>query len=216
MRLLILVGALIAFLSAFRPARADECDAAPAPTGRALDVEFDAAVEGIVVSWERGAGSSEWRAGSGERGAKNNRSVLPTPHSPLPTLQSLIERLDSDRYAERAKAGAELAAIVAGDPSAARWLFRARATEYRPEVRYWLNRTLRAAYRCDTCDGRGYCAVYVAPGPSDPFTGGQPCRRCGRNEWQHGAQWLAEGVYGPMACAACGGSGTYWNHCAVD
>ncbi len=192
MKSLILLGALIAFLSAFRPSRADDCDAAPAPTGRALDVEFEAAVEGWIVR-------------SGMQRTTDNGP-----------LTRLIERLDADRYAERAKAGAELAAIVAGDPSAARWLFRARATEYRPEVRYWLNRTLRAAYRCDTCDGRGYCAVYVAPGPSDPFTGGQPCRRCGRNEWQHGAQWLAEGVYGPMACAACGGSGTYWNHCAVD
>ena len=184
---LILLGAAIAFLSAFRPARGDDCDPPAAPTSRALDVEFDAAVEAFVDRCQR----------------------IANPY------QSLINRLDADRYADRQAAGAELAAIVAADPSAARWLVRARAVERRPEVRYWLNRTLRAAYRCDRCDGRGYCAVFDAERPEPALYSGVPCRRCGRTEWQHGEQWI-DGAYTHYACADCRGFGTHWTHYAVD
>ncbi len=182
---LVFLGALIAFLSAFRSAGADDvCD--PAPTGRALDVEFDAAVESFV--------------------AQAAPAAIPEPYG------SLIERLDSDSYKERAEAGGRLLA----DSAAGRWLLRARAVERRPEVRYWLNRTLRQLDRCDHCDGLGYCAKYDPAKADLAIYQSEPCRRCGRNEWQHGGQWVADGIYRPLACAACGGSGTYWNHYAVD
>jgi len=187
MKLLILAGAAIAFLSAFRPVRADDCAADPAT--HAIDVEFDAAIEAWAV-----------------------RSSLATSHQPLATL---VNALDSDRYAERAKAGAQLAAIVSADRSAVRFLLRARAVERRPEVRYWLNRTLRVAYRCAACDGLGYCATFTPTAPEPALYSGVPCRRCGRTEWQHGPQWN-EGAYTHLACDQCHGAGTHWNHYAVD
>jgi len=187
---LIILGALIAFLSAFRPARADDACAPDLPTGRALDLEFAAAQEGWIASFNWQLATGNW--------------------------QLLIDRLDADRYADRAKAGAKLTAVCATDPSAARWLLRARSVERRPEVRYWLNRTLRAVYRCETCDGFGYCTEYRAVASEQPAFTGIPCRRCGRTEWQHGLQWTPDGRYEHLACADCHGFGTHWTHYAVD
>ncbi len=155
---------------------------------RALDVEFDAAQEAFVDRCQQ---------------------------SPNP-FQAQIDQLDSDRYAERAKAGAKLAAIAATDPSTARWIMRARAAERRAEVRYWLNRTLRTACRCDRCEGAGHCAKYDPLSVNPALYQAEPCRRCGRCEWQHGGQWIAEGIYGNLPCPECSGTGTHWRHWSVD
>jgi len=88
--------------------------------------------------------------------------------------------------------------------------------ERRPEVRYWLNRILRAVYRCERCGGLGYCPTFEPVASEAPAYSGVPCRRCGRSEWQHGEQWIGDGVYGRPACDDCRGLGTYWNHYAVD
>ncbi len=134
------------------------------------------------------------------------------PHRAIPEpYDSLIERLDSDRYSERAAAGKALQT-----KDAERWLIRARVSERRPEVRYWLNRILRAVNRCEACDGLGYRAKYDPLITGLGIVQGEPCQRCGRNEWQHGSQYIADGVYGYLACPGCDGAGTYWRHWAVD
>jgi hypothetical protein len=166
------------------------------PATPALDLEFAAAVEASV-------------AGDYSRtGEKYSR--IPAEYS------RLIDRLDSDRYADRARAGAKLAAFIAADPSAVRSLLRARAVERRPEARYWLNRILRAANRCERCDGLGYCATYRPGGLDAQAFPGVPCRRCGEPEYRHGSVWVDGEQRDHLDCAACGGSGTYWNHWAVD
>jgi len=164
-------------------------DAPPLPP-RALDVEFDAAVEGFVAE-------------------------LPRVTAPQPYLAA-IEALDADAYRDRQAAGARLAAMCAADQATTRFLVRARAVERRAEVRYWLNRILRAAYRCGRCEGLGYCATYVPLVAGAPSEYGQPCRQCGQTEWQHGAQWNNGVEYEHSPCAECGGSGTLWNHYAVE
>jgi hypothetical protein len=191
--------ALFCLAAAHRPVWSDEL----AP--RALDLDFAAAVEA-------------WAAGvAGVR--------LPEPYG------TLVEQLDADRYTERAAAGKKLFEICAvpprssdlgfgasADPSALRWLVRARAVERRPEPRYWLNRILRQLNRCETCDGAGYCPEY-RPGPESPDRPayvGVPCQRCRRFEWQHGWQWVEGARYGYLACPDCNGFGTYWTHYAVD
>jgi hypothetical protein len=214
MRLIVLIG-LIVFLSGLGPARSD--DAAPI-SPRALDLNFAAAVEETVAEFS--VPSSQLATGNWQ-------------------LAALIDRLDADRYADRERAGAKLLAActaanpknqiprtkmgisdldlgASADPSAVRWLLRARAVERRPEVRYWLNRILRSANRCDTCDGLGYCATYRPVASEAPAYSGVPCRRCGRSEWQHGEQWIGDGCYGRLACEDCHGLGTYWTHYAVD
>jgi len=182
-----LVAAFLAVIAAAsRPAFSDEV----APLSeRAIDIEFASAVEGWIVT----AAHVELRE----------------------PYRSLVDRLDAERYADRNTAGAKLLKACTADPDAQRWLLRARAVELRPEARYWLNRILRQLNRCETCEGLGYCAMYQ-PRISDAPDYGVPCRRCGRTEWQHGAQWNNGGSYEPLACADCGGSGTYWNHYAVD
>jgi len=131
-------------------------------------------------------------------------------HSPNP-FKALIDQLDSDHYKSREKAAKALL-----DANADRWLIRARIAERRPEVRYWLNRILRAVYRCERCGGLGYCPTFEPVASEAPAYSGVPCRRCGRSEWQHGEQWIGDGVYGRPACDDCRGLGTYWNHYAVD
>ena len=159
------------------------------PPPRSLDVEFAAAVE----AWAAGAAPRT----AGDRGDR------------------LIDALDAERYSERAAAGKQLLAICVADPDAARRLVRIRSIERRPEARYWINRILRELNRCETCEGAGYCREY-RPRDIEPLPySGIPCRRCGRWEWQHGLQW-SDGNYSYLACAECGGSGTFWNHYAVD
>lgn len=193
--------ALFCLAAAHRPVWSDEI----AP--RALDLDFTAAVE----AWVAGVAAVR----------------LPEPYG------TLVERLDADRYADRAAAGKKLFEICASragssdsglrasaDPSALRWLARARAVERRPEPRYWLNRILRQLNGCETCDGAGYCPEY-RPGPESPDSArsgyvGVPCQRCRRFEWQHGWQWIESNRYGYLACPACNGFGTYWTHYAVD
>jgi hypothetical protein len=170
------------------PAWSDE--AAP----RVIDLEFAAALEG-------------WVAG-----------VL---SAPLPqAYQTLVDQLDADSYTDRAAAAKRLQALVAADPSGCgeRWLLRARATERRPECRYWLNRLLRERERCASCDGLGYCSEYrPASVPADqPAYLGVPCQKCKRSEWQHGWQWIEGCRYGYLGCEACGGSGTYWIHRGLE
>ena len=79
---LILFGALIAFLFAFHPVRADDgCD--PARPAARLDVEFDAAVEGMV-------GSGEWGgAGAGSFPNVIARSSTDSTPTDMPTAQPL-------------------------------------------------------------------------------------------------------------------------------
>jgi hypothetical protein len=167
----------------------DVCDPAPIPY-RVLDLEFTASLE-------------EWVAET-------------TPVTVPERYLTLIERLDAERYADRAKAGASLSAICGADPAGERWLIRSRAHERRPETRYWLNRILRQLNRCETCGGAGYCPEY-RPVPSEqPTYVGTACRRCGRFEWQHGWQWIEGSRYGYLACDECLGFGTHWIHYAVD
>jgi hypothetical protein len=182
---LIFLGALIAFLSGFQPARAVEL------VPRTLDLDFASAVESWVAQLR--------------------------PEMSTGPCDQLISQLDADRYTDREKAGSTLLALCAADPNCERWLFRLRAVERRPEVRYWLNRILRRLERCETCDGFGYCPEYrpVDTTPNRPEYWGIPCVRCRRLEWQHGECWTESG-YGRLACEACEGRGTYWNHFAVD
>jgi hypothetical protein len=191
--ILLALAILFGFVDANRPARADEV--API-SARAVDIEFVSAVEGMVV----GGG---WQAAG---------QSISEPYG------SLIEQLDSDRYSERAKAGARLLALCTNDQAGERFLLRARATERRPETRYWLNRLLRQIERCETCDGAGYCTEYRPTPALDNQPGylGTPCRRCGRPEWNHGWQWIEGSRYGYLACAECLGFGTHWIHYAVD
>jgi hypothetical protein len=159
---------------------------------RSLDLEFTAAIEG----WVAGVASLQ----------------LPEPY------RTLVERLDADRYADRASAGKQLIEACAAGSDGERWLIRARSVERRPESRYWLNRLLRQLNRCETCDGVGYCPEYrPAPeAPERPAYVGIPCQRCRRFDWQHGWQWIEGERYGHLACDECRGLGTYWNHYAVD
>ncbi len=172
---------------------------------RALDLDFTAAVE----AWVTGVAGVQ----------------LPEPY------RSLVARLDAERYADRAAAGKELLEIcssplgasdwgvgASADPLAVWWLIRARAVECRPEPRYWLNRILRQRNRCETCTGVGHCPEYRQgpESPDRPAYVGIPCQRCRRFEWQHGWQWIEGERYGFLACESCAGSGTYWNHYAVD
>jgi hypothetical protein len=161
-------------------------------SGRSLDLEFAAAAEGWVVQAARGG--------------------VPEPY------RSLVDRLDADRYMDRSAAGAKLLKACTADPTALRWLMRGLAVERRPEARYWLNRILRQLNRCETCDGAGYCTEYRPTTPATEPAGyiGSPCRRCGRPEWNHGWQWIEGTRYGYLACSSCYGSGTHWNHYAVD
>ena len=106
------------------------------------------------------------------------------PHSAIPEpYDSLIERLDSDRYSERAAAGKALQT-----KDAERWLIRARVSERRPEVRYWLNRILRAVNRCEACDGLGYCAKYDPLSMNPGIVSGRAVSAVRAIEWQHGGQ----------------------------
>jgi hypothetical protein len=160
------------------------------PVARALDLDFGSVVE----TWAAHAVCA----------------AVPGPY------RVLIDGLDADRYLDRERAAGKLAALCSADPAAHRWLLRARAVERRPEVRYWLNRLLRQLERCEACDGAGYCPEFRPSATEQPAYGGALCRRCGRSEWQHGLQWIEGCRYSYLACGACGGSGTYWNHYAVD
>jgi len=154
---------------------------------QALDLEFSAAVESFAAQATRGA--------------------IPEPYG------SLIDRLDSDIYKIREKAAKAL--LETARPSRmSGMLMRARSGEHRPEVRYWLNRILRDLNRCQRCEGRGYCAQFDPAQVADQW-GGCACRRCGRNEWQHGEQWI-DGDRGHYPCNDCNGLGTHWAHYAVD
>jgi hypothetical protein len=166
---------------------------------RALDVEFAAAVEEVVARCQ-------------VPGASGPSPELATGNSKLATF---LDALDADRYSDRARAGARLLALCQTDPTAQLRLLRARAVERRPEARYWLNRILRDLNRCAMCAGAGYCSEYRPTAGEQPAYSGLPCRQCRRFEWQHGLQWI-EGTYSYLACSDCHGSGTHWNHYAVD
>jgi hypothetical protein len=169
-----------------RPTRADEI------AFRALDVDFAAALEAWV--------------------AQDGHKSIPTPYG------NLIDQLDADHYGDRAQAGKRLQVLCTADTAGRLWLMRARAVERRPEARYWINRLLRQLNRCESCNGAGYCPEYrpASAPPDQPAYVGVPCQRCKRFEWQHGWQWIEGCRYGFLACEECGGSGTYWNHYAVD
>jgi hypothetical protein len=129
-------------------------------------------------------------------------------------LRRLVDGLDSDSYLERRAAGNRLLARCLASPSEVRLLMRARATERRPEVRYWLNRLLRQLHRCQRCEGLGYCAQY-RPANGAAANDWAPCQRCGRFEWNHGWIWEQD-TYVRSSCPECHGLGTYWLHYAVD
>jgi hypothetical protein len=182
----LILAGVIAWAGTSGPTRSDEI------ASRVLDLEFTAALEAWV--------------------AKVGHEAIPARYT------KLIDQLDADRYGDRVDASKQLHELCTADASGKRWLIRARAVERRPEARYWINRLLRQLNGCETCDGAGYCPEYrPAPPPADqPAYVGVPCQRCKRFEWQHGWQWIEGCRYGFLACEECGGSGTYWNHYAVD
>jgi hypothetical protein len=153
----------------------------------AIDLEFAAAVESFVAC---------------------------TPDGAIPAdVRVLLDALDGDRYANRQEAGKTVLSRCSTSI-----LLRARALERRSEVRYWLNRTLRDLNHCAVCDGAGYCTEYRPESfdPAQPKYVGVPCLRCKRFEWQHGWAWQPGDHYGYLPCENCAGSGTYWNHYAVE
>jgi len=135
--------------------------------------------------------------------------------APLPSeYASLVEQLDSDVYKKRASAGKRLLELCRHDKQGERWLMRARLTERRAEVRYWLNRLLRTLHVCETCGGWGYCRAFE---PSEGDAG--RCRKCGQPSSRHGAQqqWV-DGDYRrtERPCDNCRGEGSAWPHVSVD